>query len=138
MNTGMNRAGPESDEWETPPWLYQALDSEFSFTMDGAATAGNTKHRRYSSVDALLAWDNERVFCNPPYSAIEPFVRMAYSAEIAILLLPVRTDNDWFKLLVYRNAELRWLRKRVAFLMNGVVSASPRFTSLIAIIKRRV
>jgi phage N-6-adenine-methyltransferase len=137
MNHGMNAQTKQSDEWQTPQWLYDALDHEFAFTMDGAATAENTKCKLYSTREALHDWSNQRVFCNPPYSNIELFVREALRrvAEVSVLLLPVRTDSDWFRLLIEREVEIRWLRKRVSFLENGVEQTSPRFTSLIAIVK---
>ena len=145
MNRGMNVAGKMSDEWCTPDWLYRALDTEFGFTFDGAATRENAKCTKFATASDTTNmdadWTDERVFCNPPYSDIETFVRRAlYSsappAQLSVLLLPVRTDNDWFRLLVESDCEIRWLRKRIAFLENGVASDSPRFTSLIAIVKR--
>ena len=29
------------DDWETPAWLFSALDSEFHFTLDAASTSPN-------------------------------------------------------------------------------------------------
>lgn len=36
-----------SDEWETPQWLFDQLDSEFHFNMDPCATAVNAKCINY-------------------------------------------------------------------------------------------
>ena len=138
MNEGFNAQTPLSDEWCTPAWLFQALDSEFAFTLDGAATDENSLVRRYSSLANPIPWDGERVFCNPPYSDIEAFVRLAPKAAIAVLLLPVRTDSDWFRLLIEGEVELRWFRKRVRFLQNGQPMDSPRFASVVAIVKGRM
>jgi site-specific DNA-methyltransferase (adenine-specific) len=33
----------KSDEWETPQWLFDQLDAEFSFGFDAAATRENSK-----------------------------------------------------------------------------------------------
>jgi phage N-6-adenine-methyltransferase len=134
-NSGFNAATRQSDEWETPAWLFDALDHEFAFTLDGAATSGNALCKKFNAADAPVAWNGERVFCNPPYSDIETFVRRAFVAELCVLLLPVRTDSDWFRLLVERDATIRWMRKRVRFLENGVVQSSPRFASLVAIVR---
>jgi phage N-6-adenine-methyltransferase len=137
MNDGFNKATPLSDEWCTPEWLFKALDSEFGFTLDGAATKENTKCSLYCTKNTLHDWSNQRVFCNPPYSNINWFVTQALrqTQQIAVLLLPVRTDSDWFRLLVENKAELRFFRKRIKFLQNGVEMSSPRFASVVAIIK---
>lgn len=138
-NSGMNARGKRSDEWCTPPRLFAMLDSEFNFTLDGAATRENAKCERYCGVDTPNPdelWTGARVFCNPPYSRIQEFVERAFLAQVAVLLLPVRTDTDWFHLLIERKVELRWLRKRVRFLENGVAMGSPRFASLIAVVRR--
>jgi len=112
------------------------LDAEFAFTLDGAAKETNAKCGRYSTVEKPIPWIGERVFCNPPYSNIESFVRLAFDAELAVLLLPVRTDSDWFRVLTEsQGVELRWLRKRVRFLQCGEPMDSPRFPSLVAIVK---
>lgn len=57
-------------DWRTPRVLFDLLDREFAFTLDGAADDYNHLCRRYLTVeeDALQAdWMDERVFVNPPY-----------------------------------------------------------------------
>ena len=134
-NSGFNADTAQSDEWQTPQWLFDALDAEFSFTLDGAATPENTKCKRFCTANVDLAWGGERVFCNPPYSNIEPFINKAKYAQIAVFLLPVRTDSDWFRKLIELGCELRWFRKRIRFLQRGEPMDSPRFASLVAILK---
>ena len=36
-----------SDEWSTPGWLYEQLDSEFHFDLDPAASDENHKTSEY-------------------------------------------------------------------------------------------
>lgn len=60
----------KSNEWATPQDFYDQLDKEFHFSLDVAADAENAKSARYftQSDDGLAqSWDNETVFCNPPY-----------------------------------------------------------------------
>jgi phage N-6-adenine-methyltransferase len=136
MNAGMNVKTKQSDEYETPQWLFNALDAEFGFTLDGAAIAGNAKCAKYCDVHTPPDWwEGQRVFCNPPYSDIETFVKRASSTEICVLLLPSRTGTHWFRMLVERGAEIRFFRKRIRFLENGKEQGSPRFDSLVAIVK---
>jgi phage N-6-adenine-methyltransferase len=139
MNSGFNIETPQSDEWCTPPWLFQALDAEFSFTMDGAATRENSKCKELcdATMNTALAWRDHRVFCNPPYSNIEHFISCAGEAKLAVFLLPVRTDSDWFHSLVSRRLTLRFFRKRIDFWLNGKPMGSPRFASMLAILDNR-
>ena len=140
-----------SDEWSTPQDTFDALDAEFRFVIDCAATAENTKCARWLgpggvSPDALTVnWGEAGSVCwlNPPYSRVRAFVRKA-AAEAAwhgctvVLLLPARTDTRWFHDYVWdqtRHAaqpgvELRFLRGRLKF--GGATSGAP-FPSLVVI-----
>ena len=144
MNKGMNVnvTTGESDNYETPPWLFRALDSEFGFTIDAVASAQNTKCGLFiSDIDAATytVLNGEAVvFCNPPYSNIMPFVKKALygDAQVWVLLLPVRTDNDWFRLLsMLKRCEWRWFRKRIKFYMEGEEMGSPRFPSVMVVVR---
>ena len=140
----MNKQTANSDEWETPGWLFKALDVEFWFTFDAAASDSNAKCSRYATD---IAWavkegaitSTDTVFCNPPYSMISMFVLAALESPAPwVLLLPSRTDNGWFPRLVNNNdqrVELRWFRKRIKFLENGEEMGSPRFASMLAIVR---
>jgi len=77
-----------------------------------------------------------RAFCNPPYSNINLFVSTALrSQQLWVLLLPVRTDNDWFRRLVESHAvTIRFFRKRIAFVADGVAMKSPPFASMVVIV----
>jgi phage N-6-adenine-methyltransferase len=139
MNDGLNRIGPNNDEYETPEWLFKALDSEFGFTFDAAANEKNALcHEWTENLDEHLPGADEKVFCNPPYSEIEKFVDHALRSEskLWVMLLPNRTDTGWFQKLVDSHlVTLRFFRKRVRFCLNGVEAESPRFGSIIAIVR---
>lgn len=60
-------------EWSTPQHVFDALNDEFRFTLDPAATKENAKCPRFYTVeqDGLAQdWSGERVFCNPPYGRV--------------------------------------------------------------------
>ena len=68
------------DDLETDPELFARLDERFHFTLDVAASAENAKCKHFYSkeVDGLVqTWSCERVWCNPPYSALEAWVSKA-------------------------------------------------------------
>jgi phage N-6-adenine-methyltransferase len=138
MNEGMNAAGPSNDEYETPEWLFKALDTEFGFTFDAAATRKNAKCGLFSSdINETTIPPGERVYCNPPYSKIDTFVNIAlFGPHLWVMLLPSRTDTGWFRRLNESpRVTLRFLRKRVRFCLNGKEADSPRFGSIIAIVR---
>jgi len=141
MNRGMNVPGPLADEYETPGWLFRALDAEFGFDLDPCATKETAKCKTFYTItdDGLKQdWSGARAFINPPYSQADAWVAAALEqhVQLAALLLPVRTDNDWFRRLEEnRRVTIRHFRKRIRFLLNGRELNSPRFTSLVAIVR---
>jgi len=122
-------------DWRTPAWFYAVLDREFNFTLDPCATPDPAKRtfrtpRWYAPpVDGLAQeWQprhgpGERVFVNPPYQrgAIGQWVAKAadeaqFNGALCVLLLPVRTDADWWQSLVGRRAqEIRFVKGRLRF-----------------------
>lgn len=109
--------------WRTPRWLFECLGARWvpgGFTVDAAADAENALHHRFWTKERsglLQSWRGERVWCNPPFDAIDPWVYKASQceAEVAVLLLPVRTSTEWWP-VAYRSAiAVDWIRGRVAF-----------------------
>lgn len=93
------------DDRATDPAFFMECEAEFGpFTVDAAASAQNTKCERFWSIDddgLAQAWAGERVWCNPPYSDIRPWVEKAHAetdAELVVMLLPAnRTEQDWWQ-----------------------------------------
>jgi len=59
-----------TDLWATPQDFFDKLNQEFKFTLDPCANKENHKCEKYFTQedDGLSkSWDNEIVFCNPPY-----------------------------------------------------------------------
>lgn len=101
--------------WTTPRTLFDPLNDEYDFTLDGASEAGNGLLPRASTVESPLPWQGERVFCNPPWSNIKPFVEQAASADLAVLLVPARTNAVWFHRALELGAQVRFFLKRPSF-----------------------
>ena len=59
----------ETDEWETPQWLFDQWDMEFHFTLDVCATPENAKCSRYftKQENGLGQKWTGTCWCNPPY-----------------------------------------------------------------------
>ena len=149
MNSGMNVQTSESDNYETPPWLFKALDTEFRFDFDAAANEKNALCPAWTNdIENGDILEGAVVFCNPPYSNIEPFVtRLTPSGITSVFLLPIRSGTAWFarlnKLRSWSNAEFRFFRKRIHFLLDGKEPlngktgkpSGPRFDSMIVVVR---
>lgn len=94
---------PEVDDRQTAPETFDPLNARFGFTLDVAALPHNAKLPRFFTPDddgLSQDWTGERVWCNPPYSDIEPWVQKARvsGAELIVMLLPAnRTEQGWWQ-----------------------------------------
>ena len=133
----------EKDYWETPQSLFNALDSEFHFTLDVAASDQNAKCKQYytKESDGLQKdWGGETVFCNPPYGSKETglWTEKCYHEGLkpnttVVLLIPARTDRNSFHDYILGKAEIRFLRGRLKFELEGKPIGTAPFPSMICI-----
>jgi site-specific DNA-methyltransferase (adenine-specific) len=102
--------------------VYDALDGEFDFTLDpcpldASAIAGAPL---WGKCGLSIPWDGQRVFCNPPYSNITPWLEKSWEPTLAVYLLPVKSDVGWWHDHVMRAAEVRFVLGRIRFVgMSG-------------------
>lgn len=125
------------EDWETPQDLFDELNKEFKFSIDVASSEQNHKCNRYytEKENGLKQnWNNEIVWCNPPYGRkIGDWVKKASeSKSIVVMLLPARTDTKWFHEYIYYKAEIRFIKGRLKF--GNSVNSAP-FPSMIVIFK---
>lgn len=121
-----------NDNYSTPGYLLGALDHEFGFDLDPCPLAPEPE------VDGLgLDWSGRRVFLNPPWSRISPWVDKALEsgAEVVVMVLPARTDTGWFHRLKDRGAEIRLFRKRMKFVRGGVQTRGATDGTLVAVLR---
>ena len=145
MNTELMFSS-QSDEWETPQWLYDDLDLEFGFDFDVCATKENAKHIDYydKEDDALSRpWycaGNGRYpatcWMNPPHGrTISRWMKKAYEESqlgaTVVCLIPARTDTKWWHEYALKG-EIRFLRGRLKF--GGHKNSAP-FPSAIVIFR---
>lgn len=124
-------------DWGTPQTLFDKLNAEFRFTLDPCASDDNHKCANYFTEQEnglLQDWGRERVFCNPPYGrSIGNWVKKcAEHADLAVMLIPARTDTKWFHEYIYNNprVQIRFLPGRVKF--QGASNSAP-FPSMVVI-----
>lgn len=132
----------ERDIWETPKDFFDELDAEFHFTLDTCALPENAKCERYFTPedDGLSQPWTGVCWCNPPYGrGIQKLVRKALHASrngaTVVMLVPARTDTKWFHDCILPNAEVRFLRGRIRFLIDGVQIGCAPFPSMLVIFR---
>lgn len=126
-------------DWETPQDLFDALDREFRFSLDAAASVTNAKVAHYYTVEdnALVQPWWGTVWCNPPYGReIGGFVRKGWESALegatVVMLLPARTDTAWWQDFVMEADEVRLIRGRLRFV--GAPHCAP-FPSAIVVFR---
>lgn len=132
---------PDVDDRAINPELWAELKARFSFTVDAASSHENAMLDRHWTVedDGLLqTWAGERVWCNPPYSNIRPWVEKAWSeassADSIVMILPAnRTEQGWWQDLIepFRDGRsgavcrVEFLRGRTRFVKPGQKRIGP-------------
>lgn len=117
-------------EWPTPKAVYDQLNEEFGFTFDPCPLGGEVD----GTARLLNNWKGQRVFCNPPYGPqIREFLECGKDADLAVYLIPARTDTKWFHELCLPYAkEIRFIKGRLKF---GDAKNSAPFPSMLVIFR---
>lgn len=144
-----------SNEWRTPRACFDALDDEFDFGIDLAATAENALCAQWLGPGSLLAEDALAVTCigglvdtfgltaflNPPYSSdlIAPFLAKAVEEAaigmVIVALVPYTPDVRWWA-HVEHATEIRRIPHRVPYLQaDGTTKAGAMFPSCVAVFR---
>ena len=121
-----------NNEWATPRDVYAALDAEFGFDFDPCPLGGDED----GTAALFCDWRGRRVFCNPPYGpGLRSFLERWYEPEVAVFLVPSRTDTRWFHEIALPYAkEIRFVKGRLKF--GGAKNNAP-FPSMILIFEAR-
>lgn len=156
-------------DWQTPQTLYAALHNRYLFNYDAFASHENTLAARYSTADGTYlglpkplpldgprlvssadgltyAWEDLRVWMNPPYGRglLEQCMAKAASerenAAIIVALIPVAPATKWWREHVAPFADVTFLSRRVRFIdsATGKPIGSPRFDSAIAVYRKEI
>lgn len=132
------------EDWGTPQWFFDKLDQEFHFTLDPCSDQENHKCENYYTKDdngLLKDWQGHTVFCNPPYGRKKTADWIRKCAEESkkpntkvVMLIPARTDTIAFHDYIYGKAEIRFVKGRLHFEVNGKENKDPApFPSMIVI-----
>lgn len=108
----------KANSWATPREVYAALDAEFAFTLDPCPLRKDSEAGMplFGTDGLSLSWRGHRVFCNPPYGpGIPKFLAKRHEADVAVYLVPSRTDTRWWHEHAPHAAEVRFLKGRLRF-----------------------
>jgi phage N-6-adenine-methyltransferase len=131
MTDKSNTPAEHKDSWRTPPELFSALNAEFSFNLDAAASLSNALCRHFiteeqNTLETL--WNSVRpdnrgyIWLNPPYSDVGPFVKKAARENArygngCVMLLNADTSTGWFRHAIQTAHEVRFITGgRLSFL----------------------
>lgn len=143
----------KSIEWATPDDLFEALDEEFSFDLDAAASVSNNRCPHFMDVEIdslasswaqpglvkdasgrIVSAPNVRtIFLNPPWGRTisawleKAFLESRHKGITVVCLIPACTDTRWFKNYVWKAAEVRLITGRPKFVReDGHTGPSPK------------
>jgi phage N-6-adenine-methyltransferase len=104
-----------TDDRRTPRELFDALHAQYHFTVDAAASAENALLPRFWTKETPACWGHpdmwqggglaqdwseQRVWCNPPFSNLAPWVKRAHlsrATPLIVMLVPAnRTEQGWW------------------------------------------
>ena len=100
-------------DWQTPDAIYDALHKEFNFDFDPCPPDPERHGLR-------IKW-GKRNFINPPYGReIGKWISKAYweskdNGALCVLLIPSRTDTEWWHKYILEADEIRFIRGRLKF-----------------------
>lgn len=136
---------PHSDDWATPPYIYDKLNEQYNFNFDPCPL--NHDIAKWNGLE--IEWKS-RNFINPPYSkglkpkfilkAVEEFKK----GKLCVLLLPVSTSTKLFHDIILANATepIKFFKGRIKFIghnTNGelVSNKSPMHDSMLVVFDGR-
>jgi site-specific DNA-methyltransferase (adenine-specific) len=131
-----------SNEWETPRKIFDILNKEFNFDLDACASDFNYKCKNYFTKENSCldkSWKQYKsVFMNPPYGRqIKLFVEKTYKEYLngsnVVMLIPARTDTQYFHKYIYGKAELIFIKGRLKFALDGISADSAPFPSMVCV-----
>jgi phage N-6-adenine-methyltransferase len=145
----MNKAllSSKKMDWCTPQDFFDKLNEEFHFDLDACATDKSAKCGKwYTEKEDGLSQDwhmvGSRVFVNPPYGReigkwVKKSAMESQLCEVVVMLIPSRTDTNWFHDYILEKAKIRFIRGRLQFTdEDGAIVDRAPFPSMVVIFRR--
>jgi phage N-6-adenine-methyltransferase len=131
----------KTNEWSTPPELFDKLNTKWNFELDVCATPQNAKVDRFfdEQADGLQQdWSPFVCWMNPPYGReIKKWMAKALEESekgaTVVCLVPSRTDTAWWHDYAMKG-EIDYIRGRLKF--GGHKNSAP-FPSALVVFRPR-
>lgn len=134
------------DDWETPQDFFDRLNEQYHFNWDLAANGDNQKCNNYfdkqqNSLAKNWGGLDGNLFLNPPYGReLKLWVKKASETQLKhnqylVMLIPARTDTSYWHDYIFNHAEIKFLRGRLKFEVDGVSGDSAPFPSALVVYK---
>lgn len=121
----------KSDTHITPDRVWNMIEGEFNLSKDMFFDPCPVN---YTKNGLLIPWKKFN-YVNPPYTLLKEFVKKAMDESLVgkrtVMLLPAKTDQDWFHDLIDRKYQILWIRKRLKFKNNKWSATQPHFLVMI-------
>ena len=109
---------PKNDECYTPQWVFDALGTTFDLDV----ASGHSQYivtpaaRKYTVEDDGLAlpWEG-KVWMNPPFSKITPWINKFLEHGNGVCLVPLSSNGKWVNELWDSKASVAYLPANMAF-----------------------
>ena len=154
LKTFDNQPPPNEDSYETPPELYERLQEQYemNFQLDAAAVGYNSKCPDFLASALFQEWNRSKddivdVWCNPPHSMNEEFIRRAELQHIKhniniVMIIPANVvgTKTWHELIENETTVFREnhpVKGRPKFLKHGRQTKHPSRNSYVSIVWRR-
>ncbi len=117
----------QSENWGTPYSLFEKCEQRYDkFDLDAAADSNWSMVSEYitKEQDALMEstqWNGQNIWINPPYDykSISKFINRSIEesklGKRITLLLPAKTDQEWFHKSIHEAYEIIFIKKRLSF-----------------------
>ena len=119
-----------SDEWYTPAYVFDAMESQFD--LDVAAPPQGGPHvpcSKWISADSLTAEWSGFIWMNPPFggrNSLSPWLDKFFQHGNGVALVPDRTSAPWFQPAAAKSGAVLFVARKIRFIRpDGSEGASP-------------
>lgn len=131
-NHPQQRAREDVDDRMLPDAEFWVLNRRFGFDVNAAASRSNHRLPKFwtKEEDGLSTdWSGLRVYCNPPFSKIHPWIEKAWAESncpLTVMLLPAnRTEQGFWQQLVEPKRDRAGSPLTVEFMPNRIRFKKP-------------
>ena len=120
----------------TPQRVYEIIKETWGYSQNEMfdPCPANYNKDQYATPNGLFGdWQNVN-YVNPPYEVktltkfVEKAIIEAKKGRVSIMLLPTKTDQDWFHDLIIKNYyQIKYIRKRLKFANHNQSSMGSHF-----------